>query len=111
MIRYQISFRDSAAIHFVSDGTFVQERFDCGASGWFGRTAKPGLQFEAVERGRIMAGSDHHAADGLLRFNGERNRRSWRGSRSEDHFEMICGKHVGGSLSKLVGEETAVVAD
>jgi len=38
------------------------------ANGRFGRAAVVRFEFEAVESSRIVAGGDHHAADGELRF-------------------------------------------
>ena len=69
------------------------------------------LELEAIEAGRIVAGGDHHAADGAEIFHGEGNARRRRRFRREDDLEIVSGKNFGGNLRKTVGEKTAVVAD
>ena len=61
-----------------------------------------GLEFEAVENRRIVAGGDHHPADGAKIFHGERNGRRWRRLRGENDFETISGKNFGGDPGKTV---------
>ena len=55
------------------DRIAVEKTFDGPARFRIAGTAVVRLEFEAIEDGRIVAGGDHHAADGALRLDGERN--------------------------------------
>ena len=50
--------------------------FYCLAGFRRARSAVVGLELKAVERGRIVAGRDHHTSGGAPVFDGERHRRS-----------------------------------
>jgi hypothetical protein len=60
-----------------------------------------GFQFVAVENRRIVAGGDHHAAEGAEIFHGEGNARRRRRLRRKDDFKIISGKNFGGDLRKF----------
>ena len=55
------------------DRIAVEKTFDDPARFRIAGTAVVRLEFEAIEDGWIVAGGDHHAADGALRLDRERN--------------------------------------
>ena len=58
-----------------------------------------------------MAGGDHHAANGMLVFNGVRHRRRGRWAGSQDYLEAVAREHLSRALAKSVREEAPVVPD
>src|SRR5580658_6153550 len=86
----------------------IQPAFHLLAEGRFGRTAVIGLEFVAVENGRIMAGRDHDAASRFSLFDSIRNR--WRGQRAsgEDGLKTVAGEDLGGAAAELIGKKTAI---
>ena len=69
------------------------------------------FEFEAVENRRIVAGGNHHAADGVLGLDGKGNRRRRRRLRREHDLKTVAGQNFGGGLRKAVGKKPAVKAD
>jgi len=69
------------------------------------RTRQSGLQFETVECRRIVAGGDHHSADGLERLDRERDRRRRSRSRSVTTSKTVSGENLGGPAAKLIGKK------
>jgi hypothetical protein len=94
-----------------ADGMAVEPCFHRPAGRGIARTSVVRLELEPVERGRIVAGRDHHAADGLPPFHRERNRRRRRRLGREDDLEIVSGEHFGRRLREAVGEEPPVIAD
>ena len=94
-----------------ADRIFVQATFNGLARFRIARTAVIRLELEAVENRRIVAGGNHHAADGAQIFDGERNRRRRRRFGRKDDLKMISGENFGRELCKSVGEKPAVIAD
>ena len=90
---------------------FVQKTFDGLARFGIAGAAVIRLEFEAVENRRIVAGGNHHAADGAQMFDGEGNRRRRRRFRREDDLKIVAGQNFGGDLREAVGEKPAVIAD
>ncbi len=89
----------------------IQKTFDGLA---FFRTAGAAvirLELEAVENRRIVAGGDHHAADGVQMLDGKGNRRRRRRLRREDDLKIVSGKNFRRDLRETVGKKPAVVAD
>ena len=70
-----------------------------------------GLDFIAVENGRIMAGGDHDAASRLALFDSKRNRGRGRRAVGKDGLKAVVGEDLGGAPSELIGEKAAVEAD
>ena len=95
----------------VFDRMAAQEAFNRLARFRIARTAVIRLEFETVENRRIVAGGNHHAADGAQIFDGERNRRRRRRFGREHDLKMISGQDFGGDLRKPVGKKTPVIAD
>ena len=90
---------------------FIQKTFDGLARFGIAGAAVIRLEFEAVENRRIVAGGDHHAADGVQMFDGKGNRRRRRRLRREDDLKTVAGQNLGGDLREAVGEKAAVIAD
>ena len=70
--RDEIRRRDAGAPRLgAANWIFVQETFNRLARFRIARTAVIRLELEAVENGRVVAGGNHHAADGAQVFHGE----------------------------------------
>ena len=69
------------------------------------------LELEAVESGRVVAGGNHHAADGALVLDRKGNRGRRRGLWRQHDLEAIAGEYFRGTLGKLVREKPPVIAD
>ncbi len=93
------------------DRIFAEKTFDGLAGFRIAGAAVVRFEFEAVETWRIVAGSDHHAADGVQLFHGEGNRRRRRRFRREDNLKIVSGKNFRRDLREAVGKKPAVVTD
>ena len=70
-----------------------------------------GLEFEAVEARWIVAGRDHHAANGALGSHGKGDGGRGGGFTGEDDLEAVAGQNLGGAQAEFIGGEAAVEAD
>src|ERR1017187_3431468 len=80
----------------------VEEAFDGLARCRVAGAATVRVEFETIKNRRIVAGRDHHAADGLQIFNGERNGRRGRRLRREHDLKIIPGKNFGGDSGETI---------
>ena len=95
----------------AADRVLIEPFLHLLAERGLGRAAVMGLQFVAVENGRIMAGRNHHAAGGLPLFDSEGNRRRWGGAVGKNHRKTVAGKNLRDAPAKLIGKKAAVIAD
>ena len=91
------------------DRVSIQQRLDPLTHGRFSRAAEVRLEFEPVERRRIMAGRNHHAAHRLLRLHRVGNRRRGRGTIGQQNLKAVRKKNFCRAPGELVGKKTPVV--
>ncbi len=76
------------------DWVTVEKTFDRLARRRIAGAAVMRLELETVEDGRIVAGREHHAADGAQMLDGKGNRRRGRGCGREHDLKIISGKNL-----------------
>ena len=69
------------------------------------------LQLEAIERGWIVAGGDHHPAGRPPGLDRVGNRRGGRRLVRQHDLIPVCREDLGGAPAELIGEKAAIVAD
>ena len=94
-----------------ADGLPIQLGFDGLTHRGLRRPAEMRLELETVKRGRIVAGGNHHSAQGLLLLHPVGDGWRGRGTGGQDHLKSIGGEDFRGALRKLIREESTVVSD
>ena len=69
------------------------------------------LELEAVKDRRIVAGGNHHAANGAPVFHGKRYRRRRGRVGGQNDLEVVARENLSGPSAELVGEKPSVIAD
>ena len=85
------------------DGRLVEQRFDGLAHRRFRRSAKVGLEFEAIKRGWIVARRDHHPANGPFGLYSKGNCGCGRRLIGEENLEAVAEESLRDALAKLIG--------
>ena len=93
------------------DRIAVEKTFDGPARFGIAGAAIVRFELEPIEDWRVMTGGNHHPADGMQIFNGERNRRRWRRLRRENDLKAVARENFRRCLGKFVREQPPVVTD
>jgi hypothetical protein len=70
-----------------------------------------GLEFIAIENGRIMAGSDHNAAGRFPLLDSIRDRWSGHGTTRKHGLKSVGSENFGSEAGELIRKKSAVITD